>query len=38
MRNQRYSDIRRKEQIIDIAAGILIVPMLYIFTVLVFCL
>ena len=38
MRNRRYSDIRRREQIIDIVAGILIVPMFYVFTVLVFCL
>jgi len=32
------ADIRRREKIIDIVAGVLIVPMLYVFTCLVFLL
>jgi len=36
--NRRIADIRRREQIEEIVGCILLVPMLYILTVLVFCL
>lgn len=38
MSNRSYSQIKRREKIVDIIAGVLIIPMFYIFTVLVFSL
>ena len=38
MRNKSIADIRRREKIIDIIAGVLIIPMAYVLTCLVFLL
>ena len=38
MPNRKRKDIRNREKVIDVACGILIVPMFYVFTCLVFSL